>query len=330
MSTMYNDDDVMGAQQGFNDASSKYTGNAGYQNSIEQASKGAGVSAEGSRQQAAQAARNAGLNKMGAAALGASQGANAYGNSFDNQQSQAASQGQAAVNAAQQNYNNISSERQNQYNRNWTTAGNIMSTVGSGVGLAMLASDERLKNYYNVSKKIHNRKVLSDMTAKQSAAVSYAQEASTTPAEIEKADKAKEERAKDDEDKNKKRALASKLVSDSKISKADYVAPQNALSDETQKTVYGKNDDITKDMAKINAYLFKYKPEAQAKFNGQHGVDGKEHIGVMAQELEKNPVTSSVVETDPTSGFKMVDTDKLTMANTAAISELAKTLEENK
>src|SRR5574344_109235 len=329
MSTMYNDDDVMGAQQGFNDASSKYTGNAGYQNSIEQASKGAGVSAEGSRQQAAQAARNAGLNKMGAAALGASQGANAYGNSFDSQQSQAASQGQAAVNAAQQNYNNISSERQNQYNRNWTTAGNIMSTVGSGVGLAMLASDERLKNYYNVSKKIHNRKVLSDMTAKQSAAVSYAQKASTTPAEIERADNAKNERAEDAKKKEDKKNLASKLISDNKISKADYVAPQNVLSDSNEKT-FKKDDDITEDMAKINAYLFKYKPEAQAKFNGQHGVDDKEHIGVMAQELEKNPVTSSAVATDPNSGFKMVDTDKLTMANTAAISELAKKLQENK
>src|SRR5574344_2716904 len=75
-------------------------------------------------------------------------------------------------------------------------------------------------------------------------------------------------------------------------------------------------------MGKINAYLFKYKPEVRKEMDGSFGVDDKPHIGVMAQELQANPATESTVERDPNDGYLKVNTEQLTMTNTAAIAEL--------
>jgi len=41
----------------------------------------------------------------------------------------------------------------------------------------------------------------------------------------------------------------------------------------------------------------------------------------MAQDLEKTPAGASVVATDPKTGMKSVDTDRLSLVNTAALSE---------
>jgi len=80
-------------------------------------------------------------------------------------------------------------------------------------------------------------------------------------------------------------------------------------------------------MGRINAYLFKYKPEIQRKYDDEQGVDGKPHVGVMAQELLENPATESTVDKD-TDGYLKVDTRKLTMTNTAAIAELTRRVDE--
>lgn len=97
------------------------------------------------------------------------------------------------------------------------------------------------------------------------------------------------------------------------------------VSDERLKQIFHTENPVDC-FGKINAYLFKYKPEAQQMYGDEKGVDNKPHIGVMAQELKANPVTSSVVTTDE-NGFENVDVRKLTMANTAILAELVKRVE---
>lgn len=88
------------------------------------------------------------------------------------------------------------------------------------------------------------------------------------------------------------------------------------------------NIDLTAEMAKINSYLYKYTPEAQRLYSdGENAVDNKEHVGVMAQELQGNPVTAHTV-TENEDGYLTVDTRQLTLALTAVCSDLAKKVEE--
>lgn len=96
------------------------------------------------------------------------------------------------------------------------------------------------------------------------------------------------------------------------------------LSDERMKSLFGKDKSLDC-FGKINAYMFRYKPEAQQAFKDKDlGVDDKVHVGVMAQELKSNPITSSTVNSDPMSGILTVDTKQLTMTNTAMIAELTR------
>lgn len=85
------------------------------------------------------------------------------------------------------------------------------------------------------------------------------------------------------------------------------------------------NDDIVKAFSNINAYKFNYTPEAQELYGEDRGVDEGTNIGVMAQELEKNPVTQNVVQEDE-NGYKMVDTRKLAAADSAVLSDVCKRL----
>ena len=95
------------------------------------------------------------------------------------------------------------------------------------------------------------------------------------------------------------------------------------VSDKRLKELF--NDDIVKAFANINSYEFKYKPEALRLYGESKGVDENTHVGVMAQELEQNPVTTSTV-TEDENGFKNIDTDKLSAANAAVLSDVCKRL----
>lgn len=97
-------------------------------------------------------------------------------------------------------------------------------------------------------------------------------------------------------------------------------------SDERMKKIFEDKPDIIEAFSKINAFDFTYKPEYQAKYNGEFGVDNDEHIGVIAQELAENPITSSAVKQNE-EGNLMVDTGEMTMTNSAVISELCKRIE---
>lgn len=99
----------------------------------------------------------------------------------------------------------------------------------------------------------------------------------------------------------------------------------SAVSDVLLKTVYGESldDKIIDNFAKISAISFEYNDEAKSKYGQEKAVDDNQHIGVIAQELEANPITEGAVKTNE-NGDLEVDTRHLTFANTAAIGELSR------
>lgn len=101
-------------------------------------------------------------------------------------------------------------------------------------------------------------------------------------------------------------------------------------SDETLKNLYpDMGEDILNAFRKIRSCEFTYTPEAieKTKVEILPGVDEDAHMGVSAQDVEA-VLPEAVI--DNGSGHKLVDTKEMTMANTAAIAELARQLKELK
>lgn len=98
-----------------------------------------------------------------------------------------------------------------------------------------------------------------------------------------------------------------------------FLASLPVGSDENMKTDikdgYGILERVTKF---VNPKMFKYKA-------GVGEDSSKPRVGVMAQDLEKTPLSSTVV-TGP-DGYKRVDTGQLTLGNTAMITELSDKLD---
>ena len=108
------------------------------------------------------------------------------------------------------------------------------------------------------------------------------------------------------------------------------VAGSAIASDETLKNLYpDMGEDILNAFRKIRSCEFTYTPEAVEKTKVEilPGVDEDAHMGVSAQDVE-SVLPEAVV--DNGSGHKLVDTKEMTMANTAAIAELARQLKELK
>ena len=112
---------------------------------------------------------------------------------------------------------------------------------------------------------------------------------------------------------------------DSSQSSEAEEADGGAVSDVLLKTVYGEDidDKIIENFAKISAISFEYNDDAKSKYGDDRAVDDSQHIGVIAQELEENPVTEGTVKTNE-NGDLEVDTRHLTFADTAAIAELSR------
>lgn len=106
--------------------------------------------------------------------------------------------------------------------------------------------------------------------------------------------------------------------------KDEQVSDEQA-SDEQLKNKSVFNDDIIDLFSKINAYDFAYTDKAKDLYLGNKGVDNDEHVGVMAQELQQNPITDSTVAKDE-NGYLSIDTKELTMADTAVLSDVCKRL----
>lgn len=96
------------------------------------------------------------------------------------------------------------------------------------------------------------------------------------------------------------------------------------ISDCRLKELFG-TDDIVELFSRLNSYKFKYTPEALRLYNGAKGVDEGTNIGVMAQELEENPVTANMVVEDE-NGYKNIETDKLAATDAAVLADVCKRL----
>lgn len=105
----------------------------------------------------------------------------------------------------------------------------------------------------------------------------------------------------------------------------DEQVSDEQVSDEQLKNKSVFNDDIIDLFSKINAYDFAYTDKAKDLYLGNKGVDNDEHVGVMAQELQQNPITDSTVSKDE-NGYLSIDTKELTMADTAVLSDVCKRL----
>ena len=101
--------------------------------------------------------------------------------------------------------------------------------------------------------------------------------------------------------------------------------PQSSMSDENLKEV-NPDIDILDDYSKIDAYAYRYNNKAHQLYGNEKGVDNELHVGPMAQELASTKSTKAAVSRD-TNGYEEVDVRKLTLSNTAAISELVRKVE---
>lgn len=127
-------------------------------------------------------------------------------------------------------------------------------------------------------------------------------------------DKATEEAAKE----------AEKAKETTKEATEEVAEGDNIISDCRLKELFG-TDDIVELFSHINSYEFKYTPKALRLYNGTKGVDEGTNIGVMAQELEENPVTENTV-IDDENGYKNIETNKLAATEAAVLADVCKRL----
>lgn len=131
-------------------------------------------------------------------------------------------------------------------------------------------------------------------------------------------DKATEEAAKEAE-------KASEATKEATEKATEKVAEDgNIISDCRLKELFG-TEDIVKLFSQLNSYEFKYTPKALRLYNGTKGVDEGTNIGVMAQELEENPVTENTV-IDDENGYKNIETNKLAATEAAVLADVCKRL----
>ena len=120
-------------------------------------------------------------------------------------------------------------------------------------------------------------------------------------------------------------AEAAKDMADTASAAKDVAS---AASDKNIKDITTSNtaDIIEKAYKGLDDIIYKYNSKGQAL-----GEDDKLRAGVTAQSMEGSILESAVIE-DPNTGYKMVDTRHLALANAAAIKEIFERLDklENK
>ena len=132
-------------------------------------------------------------------------------------------------------------------------------------------------------------------------------------------DKSSEDKATEEAEKAKEATKEATKETTEEVAEGDKI-----ISDCRLKELFG-TDDIVKLFSHINSYEFKYTPKALRLYNGTKGVDEGTNIGVMAQELEENPVTENTV-IDDENGYKNIETNKLAAADTAVLADVCKRL----
>lgn len=104
----------------------------------------------------------------------------------------------------------------------------------------------------------------------------------------------------------------------------DNFSSKDVASDENLKDIdkTGTTADIIEKAYKgLDDIIYKYNSKGQAL-----GEDDKLRAGVTAQSMEGSILESAVME-DPATGYKMVDTRHLALANAAAIKEIFERLD---
>lgn len=138
-------------------------------------------------------------------------------------------------------------------------------------------------------------------------------------------DKSSEDKATEEAEKAKEATKEATKETTEEVAEGAGKAENAAIiSDCRLKELFG-TDDIVKLFSHINSYEFKYTPKALRLYNGTKGVDEGTNIGVMAQELEENPVTENTV-IDDENGYKNIETNKLAAADTAVLADVCKRL----
>lgn len=132
-------------------------------------------------------------------------------------------------------------------------------------------------------------------------------------------DKSSEDKAAEEANKEAEKATEATKEATEEVAKDD-----NIISDCRLKELFG-TDDIVELFSHINSYEFKYTPKALRLYNGTKGVDEGTNIGVMAQELEENPVTENTV-IDDENGYKNIETNKLAATEAAVLADVCKRL----
>ena len=132
-------------------------------------------------------------------------------------------------------------------------------------------------------------------------------------------DKSSEDKATEEATKE-----AEKAKETTKEATEEAAGDGNIISDCRLKELFG-TDDIVELFSHINSYEFKYTPKALRLYNGAKGVDEGTNIGVMAQELEENPVTENTV-IDDENGYKNIETNKLAATEAAVLADVCKRL----
>ena len=105
---------------------------------------------------------------------------------------------------------------------------------------------------------------------------------------------------------------------------ADAASAAAAVSDKNLKDVEknGTTEDVIERAYKgLDDIIYRYNKKGQAL-----GEDDKLRAGITAQSMEGSILESAVME-DPATGYKMVDTRHLALANAAAIKEIFERLD---
>lgn len=313
---------VSNANKNYTDTANQYTGNAGFTNSLQQAQKGANATAQNAAQQAQTSARNSGMSKAQQAAMGANTTANTYANNFTNQQSEAANQGNNAVNAAQTNVGNTTNLANMGVNAAQTSsaaAGTLTNSIAD-IG-KILISDERTKDAVDITDedplKANIKK--DESASKEKAETTGDTIGSLAGTLIGNAIQPGVGGAVGEAIGGKIGKGAGTIVSSDESCK-DYEDVNKALVEEHKP----HNKTISDYIADLGAYLYKYKDEAQKEMPGL--TDDRQHVGVFAQELQTNPATQGTVVEMP-NGTLAVDTKQLSLTNTQNIADLARRLD---
>lgn len=129
---------------------------------------------------------------------------------------------------------------------------------------------------------------------------------------------------KDKSSEDKAAEEATKEAEKAKEATEEVAEDGKVISDCRLKELFG-TDDIVELFSHINSYEFKYTPKALRLYNGTKGVDEGTNIGVMAQELEENPVTANMIVEDE-NGYKNIETNKLATTEAAVLADVCKRL----